>query len=269
MMKEKQSPAVSALVKVVLPSIQIVAEVIAIYQFFSKNDYIWLSIAIILFLLLVFTFINSKKIGDWFIYLLMNATSLKKDYLMLSKKSSYEFIDRQHMKHQKTFKIKVLQKTFNEVYDKFSWSGGHNLAISSNATPVYGINNLDSRYGMQRYKIYLYNTERIVKGQVLDFSVKIDDIVDETKKSSPYLSSGVYEKTKELILEVILNANLEIDNIQYTTYLHYTDDFCYHKVEVAGPSYDNNMRKNVLRWKIKNPIYGAKYVISWDFVEQS
>ncbi len=221
-----------------------------------------LSVTIVLFLL---SRTNNlpQKILSFFLNLTVPA---KLNYEMIQKKCIYTFESRTQMSFQKTYKPRVIRGSFTGLEDNFAWTGTRDLSMKPTC-PIPGqvYRYIDQEFGPYHYEIRFKNNRSFHKGEdVPQMELVIDKIEDLNGSAFPHLSSGVTEKTDELVLEVRFKKDIEVCDIRKLTYLHYTDRE--HEIsEVASLQQDGDYM--VVTWPIRKPVYGGKYVIEWNFGE--
>lgn len=223
-------------------------------------------IGIILVIIILLLFIFRKQVARFIFKFFMRLTCPDKSYKLKEKEVTFEYISRSEMQHKKTFKVTVLHDGFTGITDKYRWTAPQELtptALHNNQE----IKKLDKKIGMQRYEIKFRDGQRYNKhDEVPEMGMEITNMIDENGKSSPHLSSGVFEITDMLVLHVIFNIELMPRNIRKLEYLHYSDDDHY-SCEKVECTLNNQTNKKEVIWKIKNPIYGGKYMIDWSFEE--
>lgn len=206
-----------------------------------------------------------RQFAERILNLFMNLTSLDKPYKLLKKTVIYEFITREEMRHEKFFLVKALHNGVDNITDKYQWSGGE----ISHIEPYFkkdAVELLCNRSGIQTYRIFDKNGRRFGKGEVFETGMKME-LKDPGHKSSPYLSSGVYEITDRLTLIVLFKMDLKPVNIRKLTYIHYTDEDHIRCEEVDSLEINKTGDRKMIVFDIPSPIYGGKYVIEWDFDE--
>ena len=101
----------------------------------------------------------------------------------------------------------------------------------------------------------------IGKGQKQLISVTIQNLHDPDKESILFLSSNIVQKTKKLRLVVrFKDNNLRPMNIKYKIFDNYACEFPLIQKDIQYDSSEQQIE--VVEDK---PIYGYRYVISWDF----
>lgn len=206
----------------------------------------------------------TEKITENILKFIMNLTCPDKMYKLTKKEVIYEFYSRDKMYHEKIFHVDVLHDGFTRITDKFKWTGDEKL----NPKAKYenqSIEMLDEKFGMQRYCIkFKQGISYSRHNNVPPMSMIIENITDQNQKSSLHLSTGVFEVTDSIILHIIFDNKLKPINIRKLEFIHYSDDEHYRCTE-ANYTYNNLTDKKEIIWEIKNPFYGGKYMIDWDF----
>ena len=193
----------------------------------------------------------------------MNKTAPNKKCKITSKKLIYTYKSLNEMSFENEFHVKALHDGLDCFTDRYKWTGSDAITptpINSNHT----IDNLDTSSGYQRYRLNFgksYNK----KDKAVRTGIEFKNMQDKNNTSLPFLSTGVYDVTDELILEVRFPINLCVTNIRKLEYLHFTDEEHYNCITENNTEIDdiNNVKKIV--YKVKNPVYGGKYAIDWEF----
>jgi hypothetical protein len=210
-----------------------------------------------------------QRIAENMLKFFMNLTSLDKPYKLLHKTVIYEFLSREQMRHEKTFLVKALHSGVDHITDKFQWSGGEVYALQAKTANKESLNEivfLKNRSGIQTYGIYDKSGKRYGRGEVFEMGMKME-LKDPERKSSPYLSSGVYEKTERLTLVVLFSLDLRPVNIRKLSYIHYTDEDHYKCEDGVKLEINAEGNRKMVVFDIPSPIYGGKYIIEWEFEE--
>ena len=231
---------------------------------FTTNTKIYFLLGLVFLIVLIIVSLKRKSIATALLKKIMNLTCPDKMYKLKEKEVLYEFIDREHMRHEKTFIPEVLHDGFTGIDDKFKWTGEGAL-IPTAKYETQEIEMLDQKFGMQRYRIKFKNGIRYSShDNVAKMGMVIESIEDLNKTSSLHLASGVFEVTDKLILKLSFPQDLTPKNIRFLEYIHYSDDEHYSCKE---GTYDFNQEKNKneIIWEIKKPYFGGKYMIDWNF----
>lgn len=248
----------------IFPGVSLAGIIISIKNNFS----IWitavliiLSVAFIIICIIVIT--NRNTIAVKIFGYIMNLSAPNQSYKLEYKTCTYEYLSRTKMRYEKVFKPKAF-RNLDRIYDQFNWTGSTSLKPKVKHNTQH-ITEEDRKFGMQRYAIKFNNNKSYTKKEnIPEMGMEINDIYDPNCESSTHLSSGIYEITDKLILRVEFASDLKPYNFRKLTYLHYTDREHFKCEEDINIQYEAE-GKQYVEWIINKPIYGAKYLIDWDF----
>ncbi len=223
----------------------------------------WISIsAISLSIIFIVFFIVLKdkrtvyNIVKWFKYYFRGGES----YYILEKECIYTFLSRTEMQHTKKHVIVSKVNNLDRFCDKFKWSKDQKVSdiiIRSNV-PQHKVN----VQRIENWHQYTVEFNGIGKGQKQVISITIDGLHDPKKESLLFLSSNIVCRTKILKLVVELkDSTLTPENIMYKVYDNYACEFPVIQESLEFNVIDRTISKTEFR-----PIYGYRYVISWNFV---
>jgi hypothetical protein len=235
--------------------------------FFIVNQTGFLYAGIVFFVLFILIIIKRKSIAIKLMFFLMNLTAPDKLCEIVSKNLVYEYISMTEMSFTNEFYVKPLHDGLDSFSDKYKWTGSESV-VPEPLVPTHKIEPVENntRNGFQRYKIIFGNKCYNKHDRPLKTGIIIRNMRDTEKVACPYLSTGIYDKTKNLSLEVCFPLSLNPTNIRKLEYIHYTDEEHYRCINENSPEIVGN--KKVIRWEIKKPIYGGKYVIDWEFCDE-
>lgn len=244
-----------------------------IYQIFVENSLveIFLSgfVAVVLFILTVFIvrLLKDKEKYLMFISWFMDLTSADSGYRVSRTLGEYEYLSRNEMSVRREYLIKITNGTFTGIPIQYKWTGANDVpAIAVETGQILEPRDNDYRDGQQHYFLKFSQNKSYVKGDdVPCMKYAIENMYDSEGKALPYLSTSIPNPTDELTLRVIFARGLFPRNIRKLTYLHYTDvsHFSSEVLKLQRSADD----KDFVEWHISHPVYGGKYVISWDFEE--
>lgn len=204
------------------------------------------------------TFIHafSKKHKSLIYRWLKYKTAHKEHTLLLERNTYYEFKDREHIIHGKKFKV-FGRLDFDTFTDRYVYSGDQKCKLNA---PLSGQKIIDEnkRLGWSFYTIK--SETRFKKGDTQTFEMKMDEIDDSNHSSMPYLSTGIYEQTKRLIMCVKFGVSVTPKNAEIKVYSDYTSIT---PIDHRPLIFDTNDR--CLKYEIKYPVHHYKYEITWDF----
>ena len=187
---------------------------------------------------------------------LFTATS---SYSLNIREATYEFIDRTHMVHTKHVVLKSAVNNFYQFTDRYNWS----KKSACNLKPIYDGQQITYSWQEQGWNFYtILLNKALKKRDTIETGIIIEDLVDESKESMLFLSSGIYEKTKLLRLCVKFGPELMPKRIKFKIYKNPFDPLPYFEKELA---YDHV--KNQILLDVKYPIFSYKYFIVWEFDE--
>jgi len=220
------------------------------------------SLAAVVFVIFVFiAIVKSKTRLRQFI----NYHTLpKKPSFLLKKDITYHFTSRTNMTFTKLFHIKSKQGGVNSFTDRYMWTKNREekceLSALFNDTIVILPDDA-------HWHTYTINFKPLCKNDIHQTGMQIKNLHDPEKKSQLFLSTGIFEPTKELKLMVQFNNPLKIKNNSAEIEIYHT----YHA------QYPNDRRKVDIKEKNngyfieyheKYPLNGACYKLVWQFEEE-
>lgn len=256
--------------------ISLVSDMLSIVSFFltfaSASSYIvydniyFLYIGIFFLSIFILMILKRKVIAKKLMVFFMNLTAPDKLCEIVSKNLVYEYISMTEMSFKDEFYVKPLHDGLDSFSDKYKWTGSEPVLPEPivNTHRIEPIDN-NTRNGFQRYKIVFGNKCYNKHDGPLKTGIIIRNMRDTEKVACPYLSTGIYDKTKNLSLEVCFPMNLNPTNIRKLEYIHYTDEEHYRCINENSPEVIDN--KKIIKWEIKKPIFGGKYIIDWEFCD--
>lgn len=194
----------------------------------------------------------------------MNMTAPDKLCEIVSKNLVYEYLSMTEMSFKNEFYVKPLHDGLDSFSDKYKWTGSESV-MPEPLVNTHRIELVDSINGFDRYKIIFGNKCYNKHDGPLKTGIILKNMRDTDKTACPYLSTGIYDKTKNLTLQVCFPMNLNPTNIRKLEYIHYTDEEHYRCINENSPEIIDN--RKIISWNIKKPIFGGKYVIDWEFCD--
>lgn len=183
----------------------------------------------------------------------------KGSYIVENKECIYTYKSRTEMEHTKNHDIVCCVNNLKHFCDKFKWSKEQSIdeinIKSNNPHQKVTVSRVEN------WHQYTVEFDELGRGQKQSISITISDLKDPQKEALPFLSSNITCKTKKLRLVVIFKDDkLKPINIKYKIFDNYASAF---------PLIQENLNYNVTEQKIEKienkPIYGYRYVITWDF----
>lgn len=181
----------------------------------------------------------------------------KGKYILNKRETFYEYVDREHMNHSKTFEVYTLVDGVDIFTDRYVFSGETRCKVNP-SIPNQKIVDEFKDLGTDFYSIKAPHPSP--KKSVVKFGMKMDPIEDLGRKAKPFLSTGIYEATKFLKMQVKFGANLIPNEAKLYIYKNYID-----RQPVKQEDLTFNADAKTLTYELKYPIYGYKYVICWNF----
>lgn len=234
----------------------------AIFSIVNKK-YVYLIITGITLIVAIVIFSFKEKIARKILVFFMNKTAPKKSYKLISKKLEYDYISMEEMRFKNTSKVKPLRDGLDSINFRYKWTGSSNNLKPKTTNSNYTIKKIDTKFGYQRCKINFGGKVFNKNDDPIPVSIVFNSMKDTKKKASPHLSTGIYEQTDEVILQVTFPKEMNINNIRKLEFIHYTDEEHSHCIKEDTPKIVDD--KKVITYKIKSPIYGGKYMIDWEF----
>lgn len=254
--------------------ISVVSDILSIVAFFltfaSASSYflfksVWLLCASIVLLgLLVVTVLKRKKISKKLMVYFMNLTAPDKLCEIVTKNIVYEYVSLTEMRFKNEIYVKPLHDGLDSFADKYRWTGSDPVAAEP-LVPTHRIERMNSINGFERYKIIFGDKCYNKHDGPVKTGIQIGDMTDTNQTACPFLSTGVYDKTKKMTLQVCFPLGLNPTNIRKLEYIHYTDEEHYRCINENSPEIIDG--KKIIKWEIKKPIFGGKYVIDWEFCD--
>lgn len=254
--------------------LSLISSLITVFTFVftaaSAISYIMLHYTFLLYLLIFFAALFfgvsffHKNIAKKLMAVFMNLTAPDKKCEIVSEDIVYEYKSLKEMSFTCEFQIKPLHDGLESFSDKYKWTGTQN-PVPEAIVDTHTIKLVDVRYGYQRYKIVFGDKNYNKHDPPVRTGVAFKSMKDPDMKASKHLSTGIYDVTKFLKLEVQFPMDLNPTNIRKLEYIHFTDEEHYRCINENSPETDRKFNKKVIRWSIPNPIYGGKYMIDWDF----
>ncbi|NMM62621.1 hypothetical protein HBE96_07925 [Clostridium sp. P21] len=186
------------------------------------------------------------------IYNVYTKTDFK--YIFLEKECFYEYIDMHHIIYQKKIKLKILCESIDRYYDKYNWTGGDNLKISS-ANKDHTIILTTKRDSFQQFEVHFGRSYR--KGDVINLHLTFE-LQDNENKANSAISSTIVEPTKHLRLKIKISKEYREGVANAEIFPIIDSRIALDKFE---KSFDNN---GVIDWEISNPPMLLVYSLRWN-----
>lgn len=257
-----------SLISDIITIISGIITIIPLAMLFLQKGNFWIVVCSVFVLILfaILLFIFRKKIALKFLVKYMNLTAPDKAYSIASKKLVYEYKSETEMYFMNEFYIKPEHDGVTSFTDKYRWSASDTI-VPTPLIPSHKIEMLDRKYGYQQYQIKFDSKRHNRRDKPVKTGVEFKSMKDPQQKALPHLGTGIYDLTKNLTLEVWFPLNMKVINIRKLEYIHFTDEEHFSCEEDCSTEIEEvaGVKKQVIRYEIKNPIYGGKYLIDWDF----
>jgi hypothetical protein len=122
---------------------------------------------------------------------------------------TYEYQDMQHMTYSKRKKLKALRNGLDRYQDKYLWTGGDNVTLSSGVASQK-VEKTERKNVWQNYEIRFPNM--LNKGDVID-TCPVWTLIDNESKAVPFMSSTIEEPTKHLKIVLRLPKNVKVASV--------------------------------------------------------
>lgn len=204
-----------------------------------------------------------------FLYLTKNAETLsrfinyitlpKSNFIILKREIFYEFIDRTHMIHIKKIKLRSMIDNLHEFTDRYKWSKN----VECYMEELIDEQTISKKWSDVHWHYYSIILDKYYKkGDEFDTGIIMPNLIDEKKESTLFLSTGIFDPTKELVLKVKISNTLEIESAKVSVYKSYFDLSAASIVQLT-PVYNRDSAEII--FTCKYPLMGAKYIIQWCF----
>jgi hypothetical protein len=195
--------------------ISVVSDILSIVAFFltfaSASSYflfksVWLLCASIVLLgLLGVTVLKRKKISKKLMVYFMNLTAPDMLCEIVTKNIVYEYVSLTEMRFKNEIFVKPLHDGLDSFADKYRWTGSDPVAAEPLVT-THRIERMNSINGFERYKIIFGDKCYNKHDGPVKTGIQIGDMTDTNQTACPFLSTGVYDKTKKMTLQVCSNT---------------------------------------------------------------
>lgn len=254
-------------------TISFISGILTILSFYGYTNTEYISFIVVGILLIIVTtsvIINKNKISKYILAAILNKTIPDSNIMILDKTVIYEYTERYKFKFRSEFFIKVIgNKPISEHTEALKWTAG----FISNVQPIrksqkieYDKNPLShNEIDKQKFTIPFPNGKQISKNdEPYKTGFEISELNDDKHIAKPILVIGIYNITKNLTLKVYFNEHLNPLEIRGLKYAHYIDETPYDTVPLEI-KYEEEKNMRYVEFNIKNPIYGGKYKIDWNF----
>lgn len=214
-----------------------------------------LFLSIVIFLL--FLQRPPRKYPSKFVRWLKYKFCRKSNYMLLQREVYYEYTDRTHMNHRKEFQVRALNDNFESIPDRYIFSGSTPCKIY----PLVRAHHITDEYKENGYNFYSIKVDcPQKKGSIITTGMQMDTIHDPQCEAKPFLSTGIYEQTKHLKMEVKFGSSVSPTNAKIRVFPNHID-----RTPLYEKSLEFNEVKRTLSYEGEYPVYGYKYLISWEF----
>lgn len=190
-------------------------------------------------------------------------------YEIVSKKSEYIIIDKKHMEHIKTLKIRSKVSQFSAIDDKFRWSKPQSYNELEDMKKNISCAPAGSSLTFNRVETWIKYTvklnEELGKGQCTTITVSIKNLEDLDEKSLPFLAGNTIVKTKALILKVVFkDTNLSPQKTNLKIFSNYASEY---PIITKSLELKLNPKENskYIEYIETKPIPGYRYAIYWTY----
>lgn len=229
----------------------------------SKQKYIlsivlWIVCALLFVITIVTIYVSAiKKRHALFYRKLKYALTPKGTHIVACRTIYYEYKDREHMDHNKQFRVIPRCVGFDTFTDRYVFSGDGFCKVKA-AFPNQRIVDTYKDHGWNFYSIKLDSP--VPKKQTVCFGMEMDTIYDPDHNAKPFLSTGIYEATQKLSMTVKFGNGLIPHNPKLKVFADYID---------RTPIYESELQYNSdthsIEYNIDYPVYRCKYLIIWNF----
>lgn len=179
------------------------------------------------------------------------------DCILKKRLVHYEYIDRETICHYKIFEVIPKREGFDRFRDRYLYTGDTKCKLKA---PIHGQKIVD------RQKYYMWSMYSIKlnspcsKGKPIEMKMEMDTITDKNHTAQPFLSTGIYEPTKFVHLEVKFGESILPYHPQLKIYRNYIDESPF----ITKPlTFDPDNR--MIEYKLSYPIHYYKYQLEWSF----
>ncbi len=215
-----------------------------------------------IFGVLIYAIKEQKLVIRYLIYLI----SPKQPLILLDKACTYTFLDRTHMTYEKKFKIQSKITTLHSFYDMYMWTKDYKQQKITTINPA---DKISHQYTQEQWQFYCINfSDFIGKNKIYNTGIFMPSLEDPSKESQLFLSTGIFEPTTSITLQVVIRNRLKFKegssycNIYNNYYGRAADDQVPLKIEQIT---DNEGGGQKILFTVKYPIKGARYKLTWEF----
>lgn len=242
--------------------INLVAAILTIISFVSS----FFNIYFLLIGMILFAFTFSKIILSWnnkyehlyyrYIRYFFTSDGL---YILDSKNITYQFLDRTNMIHKKTYMIRSCTNGLMSFSDRYWWTKNCKCVVKSLYENLQ-VSNGWTDHGMPFYTINF--DRKYKKNEIIKAGILIDSLKDKNKESKLFLSTGIYEKTKQLRMIIKFDKSLEPIDIKLRIFKDYING-----PPIAEKILEFDYKNYQICFSHKYPLLGCQYLILWKFKE--
>ncbi len=189
--------------------------------------------------------------------------SPKSPLVLLEKECTYTFLDRTHMEYAKRFKIQSKVSELHTFDDMYMWTKDYK---KQRIEPL-NADKITYEYTEDQWQFYIITFDTFYgKNKIHETGIRMPDLEDPKKESQLFLSTGIFEPTVKICLNVVIKGGLRFKQ---------DSAFCYVYNYYYGRAADSQMPVRVdllpegegykISYSIKYPVKGARYKLVWEF----
>lgn len=243
----------------ILNSIASIVTVISAVVLWVKGNKIGVGVTLAFFGILVLIFVvtilkmqHRSLIYRFIIYIFTG----KHDHYLKSRSLYYEYSDRSHMEHSKDFEVVSKSDTFEMFTDRYVFSGESNCSLH----PLYSGQKIIWECKDHGWNFYSIRLDSPVSKGKIKMGMKMNTIHDPNHTAKLFLSTGIYEATERLKMEVKFGEGLTPVNAKLRIYRDYVD-----RAPIEERNLDFDPDKRTISYEEMYPVYHYKYLIAWTF----
>lgn len=196
---------------------------------------------------------HKSEFYRWICYKLTD----KRGVTLKSRELYYSYTDREHMEHWKKFQVINNTAGLESFTDRYVYSGGTDCILKA-TEDRQSIAEQYRDHGWNFYSIKLQSPAP--KGKTVPMGMRMETIEDPQHKAKLFLSTGIYEPTENLKMEVHFGDGLVPHHPRLKIFRDYVDRFPLDEQELT---YDPESHK--ITYELEYPVYHYKYLIEWMF----
>lgn len=218
--------------------------------------------AVGIFGVIIYAIKEQKLVIRYLVYLI----SPKQPLILLDKTCIYTFRDRTHMTYQKNFTIQSKIPTLHSFYDMYMWTKDYK---KQEIETINSTDKITHEYTQEQWQFYCINfSDFIGKNKIYKTGIFMPSLEDPKKESQLFLSTGIFEPTTSITLQVVIQNGLKFR--EGSTYCKVYNNY-------YGRAADDQVPLNIeqiaddegggqkISFSIKYPVKGARYRLTWEF----